>query len=110
VSNPADLAVGVHTLTLTLGAAAGQLALPGAGLADPDMDYHLIVLADRLRTVAENDADPFNEDNVVLLTGAYHVPGGAVHVHGGLGDDNVTIAANGAGFDLNLNGIVTTYA
>jgi flagellar hook-associated protein FlgK len=62
-----NLSVGTHTIIYTIGGAVGQVALPGAGLADTEADYYLLAVADHLNTVSEDDLDPFNEDNTIVF-------------------------------------------
>jgi Ca2+-binding RTX toxin-like protein len=111
IASAADLAVGTHVKTYTIGGGAGQVALPGFGAPEMDADYFILALADRTRVVAEDDADPFNEDNTVPLTGVYHPAGGDVFVHGTAGGDTITVSPNGASsLDVNVNGPTYTYA
>jgi hypothetical protein len=42
ITDPADLSVGLHTKTFTIGTGTGQVPLPGAGLADLPGDYFLL--------------------------------------------------------------------
>lgn len=105
ISAPADLSVGIHVKTFTVGTGAGKIALPGAGAADPPIDYFLLAAADAADQVAESDADPQNEDNTAAFQGAYHLPKGLVLVHGTQGDDVIVIGARG----LTFNGKVTKY-
>src|SRR5262249_33892146 len=109
ITDPADLTVGVHLLTFSIGAGAGQVALPGAGVLDLNSDYNLLAVADDQNAIAETDADPFNEDNMAAFEGVYHVPGGKVIVHGTEGDDDLSLAA-GSQLTLNVNGTPYSYA
>jgi len=90
----ADRTPGVHVKTFTIGGGTDQVALPGAGATETGLDYHLLVVADHLNVVAEDDADALNEDNTALFAGLYHLAAGDVFVHGGLGPDAITVSGN----------------
>jgi hypothetical protein len=107
ISDAADLSVGAHTKVFALGAGAGQLPLPGAGAADVFTDYFLLAVADPSDEVAEDDADPHNEDNTAAFEGAYQLPRGPVMVHGGPGDDVIRLASGNK--DLIINGKLIKY-
>jgi len=91
ITDPADLAVGVHTKTFTIGGGAGQAALPGAGAAETDTDYYILAVADPANAVAEADADPVAEDNTTVFTGVYHPAGGMIYVQGTPNEDIVKV-------------------
>ena len=86
-TNPAFLTVGEHTKLLTIGPGAIQLALPGAGAAEINGDYSLLVVSDDNNQIIEDDMDPFSEDNTVIFEGVYHLTGGSVYAHASNGDD-----------------------
>jgi Ca2+-binding RTX toxin-like protein len=109
VSSAADLAVGVHNLTFTLGAAAGQVALPGFGSAEVNSDYFILGVADALGAVTEDDADPSNEDNTLPVDGSYLTTTGSVFVHGTAAGDTITFAIAGTSATLTVNGISSSY-
>jgi hypothetical protein len=103
VSSAADGTVGVHTKVFTIGGAAGQIALPGAGAAEMTGDYHLLAVVD-----PANAVDTASADKTAVLTGAYHLAGGGVFVQGGLDKDTLTLSVTGSTLSVILNG--TTYA
>ncbi len=90
ISNAADLSVGSHTLMYTIGTAAGQVKLPGAGATEPTTDYFILAVADPTNAITESDADPLNEDNTVAFVGAYATTT-TVLVQGGAANDAVTV-------------------
>lgn len=100
IDNPADLTVGLHTLTFMLGAGAGEVALPGFGAAETDDDYRLLAVVNSSQSAEESDFT----NNLASITGAYHPAGGAVFVHGGEGDDSMVVSASGQTLLVNLNG------
>jgi Ca2+-binding RTX toxin-like protein len=99
ISAAADLAVGLHTKSFTIGGGAGQAALPGAGATESDSDYHILVVADPAGLTTETDSDPFNEDNTRVFAGLYHPAAGNVFVHGEATGDSVLISAAGVTFN-----------
>ncbi|MFN0053427.1 MAG: hypothetical protein ACKV0T_14685 [Planctomycetales bacterium] len=105
ISAAADLTVGTHVKTWSIGSGAGQFPLPGAGAAEVDTDYFLLFVADPTDAVAETDTGVPGEDNIVALTGVYHAASSPVFVHGGAGADSVGVAG---AISVELNG--TTYA
>ena len=107
MSNPADLSVGQHQKTFTIGAGIGQVALPGAGAAETDGDYFLLAVADPTDAVAEADADPFNEDNTVAFAGVYHPAGSDVFVHGSADAEALTVSPGS--LRLEVDGDVIVY-
>ncbi|MFH1922270.1 MAG: Calx-beta domain-containing protein [Planctomycetota bacterium] len=107
ISDPADLTVGQHIETFSIGSGAGQVALPGAGTAETGGDYSILAVADHLDAVFELDADPFNEDNTAAFTGVYHLSGGDVFVHGTSGPDAVMVSPGS--LRLEVNGTVIVY-
>jgi len=102
----ADRTVGRHTKTLTIGSGAGKIALPGAGLTDPDTDYQLLMLVDRLDQVVENEASPA-VDNLVAFAGVYHTPVSPVMIQGTAAADTVTVSATS---QLSFNGTLYNYS
>jgi ELWxxDGT repeat protein len=113
ITDAADLTVGVHMKTVTIGTASADLSLPGVGRLEDDSDYHLIAVADPRNLIAEADADPFAEDNTAEFVGAYQVHAGSatqapIYVHGTSGDDDIQGAAGS--LTLTLNGIDISFA
>lgn len=109
IAAPSDLSVGVHVKTFALGDGLQQTALLGAGLVDTDTDYNILVVLDRLRTLAEDDLDAWNEDNTGSLQGSYQLPGGTVMVLGSPGSDSISWSTSGANLLLDLNGNIRSY-
>jgi len=99
----ADRTVGLHTKTFTLGSGLGQLPLPGAGLADSDDDYHLLLAIDPnlLASVAAETGSRARG-----FSGVYHAPASPVMVFGTTGADVVTYNSTQ---QLGFNGVTTTY-
>lgn len=86
-----DLSVGVHTKTFSVGTGPGQLPLPGAGTQLPSGDFRILAVADAADSILEDDSSSIEEDNIVAFTGAYHLPGGPVFVHGTAKSDSVEV-------------------
>jgi Ca2+-binding RTX toxin-like protein len=107
VTAAADLTIGAHTKTWTIGGGAGQMPLPGAGAAEVDTDYYLLVVADPADLVEETDTDSPGSNNVAAFAGVYHPPGGQVLVQGGPAAD--TISATSA-FVVTWNGASSSYS
>src|SRR5262249_53899779 len=63
LSSAADGTVGEHTKVFTIGGAAGQIALPGAGAAETNGDYHLLAVID-----PANSVDAASADKTAVLT------------------------------------------
>jgi aspartate/glutamate racemase len=106
ISAAADLSVGMHTKTWTIGSGAGQIALPGAGASDISQDYYLLAVADPTDAIVETDTTSPGLNNVAVFTGVYHAPGGGVFVQGTSGADSV--AVSGA-LNVTVNGHVYSY-
>ena len=90
ISSAADLTVGSHTKTFTIGTLAGQVKLPGAGATETTSDYFILAIADPANAIAEIDTDPLNEDNTVPFVGAYATTT-TILVQGGAANDVVTL-------------------
>ena len=93
VSEAGELSAGLHTKTFAIGSGPGQIGLPGAGAAETDDDYYVLVVADPTDLVDEGDAHAFDEDNTQPLIGAYHPAGGDVYLHGTEGDDEISVSS-----------------
>ena len=102
IANPADLSVGQHSKTWTIGGTPGQIPLPGAGAAEDDTDYYLLAVADPTNAVAEDDVDVTNEDNTKAFYGAYRPTGGSLYLHG---DDSASTVDIGV---VNTNTVVVS--
>lgn len=107
VSSAADLTVGTHVKSWTIGSAVGQVPLPGAGAEEIDADYYLLAVADPDNSLVENDLDSLNEDNTAVLTGVYHPGTGSVMVQGSAGPDTLSVSGSIA---VSLNGATYTYS
>lgn len=90
ISAAADLTVGTHTKTFTIGTAAGQVKLPGAGATETTTDYFILAVADPTNSITEADSDPLHEDNTVSFVGAYSTTT-TILIHGGAANDTVTL-------------------
>jgi surface-anchored protein len=114
VSDAADLTVGSHTKTFTIGSGTGQVSLPGAGTAAVNADYHLLAVIDHLNQVPEADGNsPYNQDNKAVFSGVYHAAGGEVVIHGTTSTsvgDTVSVSVSGSDLIVTLNGTSYTYA
>ncbi len=110
ISNPAELAIGSHTVTLTIGTVAGQVKLPGAGATETTSDYFILAVADPINTIVEADSDPLNEDNTAPFVGAYATTTTTILAHGGTANDVVTLTypnLSTGNVTLSLNGSLT---
>lgn len=110
INAPQDLTSGLHTRALTIGTGVGELALPGFGAVEPNLDYRLLLAADPLDSVAESDADATAEDNTRSLLGAYHATGGPLMVFGSDAPETLAATASGANLDLSVAGRNYSYA
>lgn len=110
INAAADLSVGSHTKTFTIGSGAGQIKFPGVGAAENSKDYFILAVADHLKAVAEDDADPFNEDNTAAFFGLYHAAAGEVFVHGTQFDDTGKVTTAGANLHATANAEAFDYA
>ena len=108
VTLPADLTVGVHAKTYTLGAGAGQVALPGAGVSEVNDDYYLLVVADAADAIVEDDTHATNEDNTLAFSGVYHAPAAEIMIQGRDVADTITIGTTSINVDF--NGTVYSYS
>lgn len=109
ISNAADLTVGSHTKTFTIGTLTGQVKLPGAGSTEPTSDYFILAVADPTNAITEADSDPLNEDNTVAFVGAYSTTK-TILIHGGAADDVVTLTyptASSGNVTISLSGSVS---
>ncbi len=97
VTNPAQLSIGFHGVSLPIGAGANQIALPGAGAAESNTDYFLLVVLDDNNLVVEQNEDIFN---TAPFIGGYHPPGGKLFVHGTDGSDAAAISTSGSNLVL----------
>src|SRR6185436_14136860 len=68
VSVWSDLTPGLHTKSWTIGSAAGQVPLPGAGSTEVDTDYYLLAVADPTNVISETDGTSPGANNIVALT------------------------------------------
>ncbi|MGQ0637556.1 MAG: S8 family serine peptidase [Planctomycetaceae bacterium] len=107
ISAAADLTVGTHTKSFTIGSAAGQVVLPGEGAAEIDGDYYLLAVADPGNLIAEAETGLPASDNTTAFVGAYRTSAGVLMVHGGAAADSVTINAT---VSLTLNQSTYVYA
>jgi hypothetical protein len=99
----ADLAAGVHTINLPIGAGSNEIALPGAGASENGADYYLIAYADAGTELAGDTSDNFG-----LFSGIYHLNGGKVFVHGTELADKLVVQPSG--LHVSLNGLQYVYS
>jgi subtilisin family serine protease len=105
VKDPAKWGPGLQSVTVTIGPGINnEVRLTGAGWTDLNTDYRMLAAVDRLRTIAENDAHAWNEDNVVEVTGAYRVGTGPVMVFGGSASETVQVRTSAGTHFLSFNG------
>lgn len=104
VSSAGDLTVGPHTLAIPLGTAAGQVALPGAGLAMPATEFYLLAVVDDTWTTTESTVN----NNASRFSGVYHITRGDVVVMGTDGDNTITVTAT-TQLRLTFDGLTVTY-
>lgn len=109
VSDPGDLTNGLHTRLFAIGADAGEFALPGLGVADPNADYRLLVVVDHLDAIAESDANPTAEDNTQSLVGVYHAAGGPVMVFGNDAHEVLHVTISAANLQVQAAGTSHSY-
>jgi Ca2+-binding RTX toxin-like protein len=100
LTDASDLAAGDHTITRGIGTDA---MLPGAGAVESETDYFILAVANPTGAVPETSLS----DNTAAFTGAYHVAGGDVFVHGTAAGDTATIAPSGNNLTITLNSIPT---
>jgi ELWxxDGT repeat protein len=108
ISDPADLTVGSHTKTFSIGAGVDDISLPGFGQAEVALDYELLFVADPANAIEEADADPIDDNNTGSLTGVYHDGSGPLFIHGTGNPDTLNIAAGS--IVVTLNGAARTFA
>lgn len=107
INATADLTIGTHIKTWTIGTGAGQVPLPGTGsLIDLSADYSLLFIADPSDLVAEPDADVPGDNNIVVFSGVYHTPLGQVMVQGSAAADTVNVSGS---IVVTVNGVANTY-
>ncbi len=109
-SDPGDLTAGLHTRQIPIGNGLSSLPLPGFGNADVDTDYRLLAVVDRLQSVAEDDLNPFMEDNTLAVSGVYQASNGDIHVYGTDDTDSVIIQPEGTTVRVSLNGNERAYS
>ena len=63
-TDAADLTVGRHTKSLTVGSLAGQVPLPGNGLPATTVDYYILAMLDPDDDLFELDVDSTSSDNL----------------------------------------------
>ncbi|MFO0881555.1 MAG: hypothetical protein U0840_30005 [Gemmataceae bacterium] len=92
IGDPADLAPGLHSKTLVIGTAPGQIALPGVGAGEIDADYYLLAVADPRNVLVENDGLLYFADNTTTVAGAYLGTDRTLFVHGRSGADRIRLS------------------
>lgn len=105
ISGAANLSVGPHTRSFTIGTDAGQIRLPGVGSVDLTGDYHLLASADFSGTLNESR----ETDNTAKFSGAYAGTSNVIYVHGTQLADIIRIEPT-AGVRLTLNSTVYNYS
>lgn len=109
VAQSAALVPGFHTLVVPIGTGAGAIALPGAGRAEVDDDYHILLVADAAGLIAEDDLDPLYEDNQVLLSGMYQANNGPLMIFGTIAADTLQVSLlNPSTLSVTLNDLSIT--
>jgi VCBS repeat-containing protein len=93
----ADLTVGPHVKTLTIGSGIGQVALPGAGAPEVAEDYYILAVADPLSP---------ESDSVAIFNGVYHPVAGGVYVHGRDVADTIVVDSS---YRVTFNGVMKQY-
>ncbi len=97
VNTAADLTVGAHVKTLTIGGGVGQVPLPGAGASEVSENYYILAVA--------NPSSP-ESDGVAVFSGVYHPPAGGVYVHGRDVADTVSVDSS---YRVNTQRVVRQY-
>lgn len=103
VTAPALRTVGVHQLVLPPGNGVGEIPLPGAGTAERDTDYRLLVVGDPAGALPGAGRDNDQSDNTSPIEGVYRA-GGDVFVHGRAVNDSVSLSTSDGVLTLDLNG------
>ena len=103
INNIEDRTPGAHTKTFVIGSGPGEIPLPGAGANAINTDFYVLAVADPTNEVLENDTAAFTQDNVAVLSGIYHLPGGAIVGEGTELDDDVTLNLNNGVITVSLN-------
>lgn len=106
--DPADLTMGTHVRSFTIGSGPGEVPFPGAGVPIDDNESYLLVVADPDDAVRENDLGIRGGDNAVPFVGVYHPVGGSVFVHGSPTTDEVHVTRGSV--RVEINGHLYTYA
>ncbi|MHB8955837.1 MAG: PQQ-dependent sugar dehydrogenase [Pirellulaceae bacterium] len=101
ISAAQDLSVGQHTVNFTIGSAAGQVALPGAGALESNEEYHILAVADPANLVSESS----ETNNLALFNGGYHLPHSKAYFHGTAANDAIAVS----GSKVTFNGTAYTY-
>ena len=109
VSDPADLAIGVHSFTIPLGSGAGQVPLPGLGAPEDNTQYTIMAVADPADLVAEQDATPVTEDNFAVAVGSYLGDSQVLYALGGPDNDVIRITDSGSDVQVTVNGDLQSY-
>ena len=92
ISDPADLALGAHSVTIS------------PDFSDIQEDYWLLARIDAGNEIAETD----ETNNSATFSGVFQTTAGDVHVHGTASDDDVSITQP-ALVKVRLNGVEYTY-
>lgn len=108
IHDPADLSVGAHTLTFTIGRGTGQVRLPGVGATETNSAYQVLAVVDRDNQVAELDADPLAEDNTQTLVGAYLASNQHLLVFGSGRNDVIVAGVSEGELQVTVNGSVSS--
>ena len=104
IQNAADLSLGIHTKTFTIGTGSGHIPLPGTSATDSSADYKILVTADS--TFSLGGTPPENAaDLTATFVGAYNPGAGIIYVHGSPAADTIGIDAS-----LNISIGATNYS
>ncbi len=102
----ADLTKGNHRATIEIGTGAGQIRLPGAGLAQANSELNLTIRIDADGVLSER----VESNNKGFISGWYHLPTSPVYVLGTALDDQVRlINASNNRIQLELNGQIALF-
>ncbi|MFN0053885.1 MAG: S8 family serine peptidase, partial [Planctomycetales bacterium] len=107
----ADRTVGTHVLSWDVSTTNSVVPLPGLTRQEVSSDYYLLLVADPDDVIAEPDSTTPGANNVAIFTGVYRGQLAEFFVHGGAGNDVLTVSGGTtSAFTATLNGTDYAYA
>lgn len=107
ISDSLDLTAGVHAKVFELD--GNQFVLPGVGAAELDEDYYVLVVADPIDLIVEDDTHFAHDDNTAVLNGAYLGLDNNVYVHGTDAGEQIHIDSTDGSLFLVVNDELHTF-